>query len=235
MPDSGNSKLVIINKALAHIKIASITSLTQQCDAARKANLFYDCARKSLLRAADWRFATTKKPLVLLGTVENALLHPTDLSYQDVLPQWAYTYAYPTDCVRFRKVFNTHTYDNITPWNDRTIGDHTGRVALFEVARSPQTNQLCVGTNYADAWAEFTFNITDETQFDDMFQDTLGWTLAAELAIPLSCDKELAQMVAAEALKQEGEAKRKNGGEGVEMLARQSNYESARNGYDLPY
>ena len=42
-------------------------------------------------------------------------------------------------------------------------------------------------------------------------------------------------MVTQEAKRQEDEAKRKNGGEGVEMGPRQSNYESARNGYDSPY
>lgn len=230
-----SNKLTIFNKALSHVKIANITSVDQLCEAARKCNLFYDCNRQSLLRACDWKFAKKKKALTLLGTLEQALLYPTDESKQDVLPQWSYTYAYPIKCQRVHKLFNTQRAADITPWNDRTFADHSDRQVLWEEARSPQTDKICIGTNIPFAWAEFTADIDDETQFDSMFEDALAWGLASDIAIPLSCDKELAVMIKQEAARQEAEAKRKNGGEGPEMAPRQSNYESARSGYDKPY
>lgn len=235
MPDASSTKITIVNKALAHIKVQGIASLSEQSEAARKANLFYDCARKSALRACDWRFATVKKPLVLLGSVDQALAYPDDSSKQDVIPQWSYTYAYPVQCVRVRKVFNGQCNTDVTPWNDRTILDRTGKVNLFEICRSPITDVIAIGCNLPSAWVEITKDITDESQFDDMFQDALSWALAQDLAIPMACDQELKQDVQRDAKANLDEAKRKNGGEGVEMAARQSNYEMARNGYDLPY
>lgn len=231
MPDASNSKITIINKALSHIKQRTITSLDEQSEQARKANLFYDCARKSALRGCDWRWATVKKPLVLLGDLQTATAYPDDNSKQDVIPPWYYTYAYPATCVRLRKIFNVDALSEAIPisvYYGLTAPLNIKRIE-FEVARSPVTNTLAVATNMQDASAEFTFDIIDESQFDDMFQDALAWQLAADLAMPLSCDKELVMMVKAQADEAMAEARRKNGGEGTEMLPRQSNYEAARN------
>ncbi len=233
MPDAGNTKISIINKALAHIKVDGITSIDESSEAAKKANQFYDCVRRSSLRACDWRFATRKMPLQLLGSVEQATAYPNDLSKQDVVPPWLYTYAYPgDDCIRLRKVFGANTSGYSAPWESQhRIGssvEKRERVELFEVSRSPVTNVLAVSCNLPLAWAEITENITDESQFDDMFQDAMAWALAEELCIPLTGDIELKRDVERNAKESFEEAKRKNGGEGVEMAVRQSNYEIAR-------
>ena len=86
MPDASNTKITIINKSLSHLKQRTITSLDEQCEQARKANLFYDCTRKSALRACDWRFATVKGPLPLLG----------DKGHQNMLDFNGYANAYKT-------------------------------------------------------------------------------------------------------------------------------------------
>ena len=235
MPDASNTQISIINKALAHIKVEGITSLSEQSEAARKSNMFYDCARRSALRSCDWRFATVKKPMILLGSVEQATAYPNDQSKQDYIPGWNFTYAYPASCIRLRKIFNAQNFVDTTPWNDRTIADRTSRTPLFEICRSPITDQIAVGCNLPFAWAEITKDITDESQFDDMFQDALSWALAQELCIPMACDQELKQDVRRDAKEAMEEAKRKNGGEGVEMAPRQSNYENAREGFEPPY
>jgi hypothetical protein len=230
--DATNTKISICQKALAHIKIAPIVSLSENSEAARKCNLFYDCARKSALRACDWRFATAKRPLVLLGSVDVALANPTDQSKQDIIPPWMYTYAYPAACIRVHKVFNTARGESYPQWQDRTGDDRSTRINKFEMCRAPITGTLALGCNLESAWAEITQDITDESQFDDMFQDALGWALAEELCIPMSCDMELKQSVTEDAKKNMDEAKRKNGGEGVEVAPRYSAYESARDGGD---
>ena len=232
--DASNTKITIINKALSHLKVRTITSLDENCEQARKANLFYDCTRKSALRACDWRFATVKPVLNLLGDVNTALANPTDLSKQDFIPQWLFTYAYPANCVRLRKVFNAQVFIDINPYNDRSAYDYSSKIAKFEIARSPRTNLLAIACNLEAASAEYTFDITDESQFDDMFQDAFAWLLAEDLAMPLSADMELQGWISSQAKKSFDEAKRKNGGEGTEMAPRQSNYEAARNGGDLP-
>lgn len=235
MPDASNSKIVIINRALVHCKVDTISSLDENSQAARLARLFYDNCRTSVLRGCDWRFATVKKAMTLLGSVDVAAAYPDDQSKQDFIPQWGYTYAYPTSCVRVRKVFNAQNHVDVTPWNDRTILDRSNKVNLFEIARSPITDQMAVACNFPDAWAEVTKDITDESQFDNLFVDALAWDLAKELCIPLTSDYDLKKDIDNEALTSMNEAKRKNGGEGIEMAPRQSNYENVRQGYDLPY
>jgi hypothetical protein len=228
--DASNTKITIINKALSHIKQRTITSLDEQSEQARKANLFYDCARRSALRGCDWRWATVKKPLTLLGTQEDGLAYPDDNSKQDYLQEWSYTHAYPQNCVRFRRIFNPSRRADESIYIEQHQGDHPTRRNNFEIARSPVTNVICIGSEIELAWAEYTYDITDESQFDDMFQDALAWELAAELAIPLCCDLQLQQSVKQDAKEAMDEARRKNGGEGTEMQPRQSNYDAARMG-----
>ena len=235
MPDASNTRINIYNKALAKIKVAGVTSVDQQCEPVRKCNLFYDCARKSALRACDWRWAGLKMPLILLGSVDVMLANPGDLSKSDVIPPWNYTYAYPPGVIRIRKIFNAQHGEEYPMWHDRSGNGLHDQVNRWEESRSPYTNKLALACNLPFAWAEVTLDITDESQFDDMFQDALAWALAEELCIPLSCDMELKQSVEADAEKIFSEAKRKNGGEGVEMLNRTSNYEAARNGGDRLY
>ena len=235
MPDASNTKIIIINRALTHCKVEMIASLDENSQAARLSNLFYDNCRTSVLRACDWRFATVKKAMTLLGSIDQALAYPNDLSKQDVLPTWNYTYAYPVSCARVRKVFNAQSFIEITPWNDRTVTDRSNNINRFEIARSPVTNQLSVSCNLQSAYVELTQDITDESQFDSLFVDALSWDLAKELCVPLTSDMELKHDVDSEAKAAMDEAKRKNGGEGVEMAPRQSNYENAREGYQPPY
>ena len=235
MPDPNNSKIIIANKALSHIKQRTITSLDENSEQARKVNLFYDCVRRAALRSCDWRFATQKPILALLGDIQTAADNPTDQSKQDIIPQWMYTYAYPSKCIRVRKVFNPQVFVDISPYNDRSIIDRSARIHLYEVCRSPITNQMAIGCNLPFASCEITADITDESQFDDLFQDSMAWLLAQELAVPLSCDQELKDSVDRDCKAVFDEAKRKNGGEGTEVAPRYSNFEMARNGYDAPF
>lgn len=174
MPSANQTKVSIINRALAHIKVGMITSVDEASEPARQANLFYDTVRESVLRACDWRFATVKKPLIKLGDIQTALDNPDDASKQDVVPQWNYLYAYPTKCQRVRKVFNTQEAAMVTPWNDRTVTDAAIKIPPYEVCRSPVTDVMAVACNLEGAWAEITSDITDESQFDTMFQDAMS-------------------------------------------------------------
>lgn len=224
--DPTNTKINIINKALSHIKQRNITALTEQSEQARKAAQFYDCARKSALRACDWRFARVQSTLNLLGDIDTAMNNPTDLSKQDVIDQFNFLYAYPADCVRLVKVYNSIYSIFPEPYLDTHI--RHGRLAKFEVMRSPITKVLSIACNLEAAKCHYTQDITDESQFDDMFQDALSWELADELCMPLTADKELQQITHTAASGSFQEAMRKNGGESTETQPRESPYESAR-------
>ena len=226
--DSGNTRINICNKALRHLKSEPISSISEQTESARVANLFYDCARKSALRACDWHFARVQRSLTLLGDINTALANPTDASKQDIIDQFTYTYLYPADCVRMVKVYCPQHAIFPEPYGDRHFA--RGAFDKFEIMRSPITDTLALGCNLESAKCHYTVDIKDESQFDDLFQDALGWQLADEMCLSLTADKELQQIVHAGATEVFERAARKNGGESTEVSPRESPYDQCREG-----
>ena len=230
--DASITKISICNKALSHIKVGNLSSLAEQSEAAFKCNLFYDCARRSALRACDWRFARVQRPLTLLGDINTAIANPVSASplnskYWDIIDQFEFTYLYPSDCVRMVKVYNPYHAIHPEPYGDRHMAH--GKEDFFEIMRSPVTNQMALGCNLERARCHYTVDMKDESQFDDMFQDALGWMLALELCIPLTADQSLMAATGALAEKFIEEAMRKNWGESTEVSPRESPYEQCRN------
>ena len=224
--DSTNTKLTICNKALAHIKQRTISSLAEQSQQARESNRFYDCERRSMLRACDWRFARVQDTLNLLGSIDVAMANPTDPSKQDIIDQFNFLYAYPPSCIRMVKVYNPYHSIFPEPYGDRHIAN--GAMSKFEVMRSPYTKVLAIACNLEQAKCHYTADITDASQFDDMFQDALAWALADVMCMPLTADKELQQITHQGATINLEEAKRKTMGESPEHQPRESPYEQAR-------
>jgi hypothetical protein len=232
MPNGTVTKTLIANMALAHIKQRSIASPDEASEPARKVNLFYDPCRRAVLRSCDWNFATTTSKLALLGDQQTAMDNPTDQSKQDVILGWNYLYSYPAKCIRARNIISPVAVNMYDPYMDRTLYDRLraegNLISDFRVLRSPITNVLAIPCQLQNAYCEFTIDITDEGQFDDMFVEGFSYYLAAKLAIPLTGDKELKQIMEEEYDRHLGEAKRKNGGEGTERQPRPSEYEKAR-------
>jgi hypothetical protein len=218
---------------LSHIKIEQITSLSEQSEPARKCNLFYDRTRRAALRACDWNFAGVNQVLNLLGDQATAAANPDDISKQDVIPQWSFLYAVPAKCLRVRRIYNPQHAIIPDPYRDRTISEDIGdsrfgRPADFRVLRSPVTLVDAIAAQIDNAYAEFTYDIVDESVFPDDFVDGFSLLLAMKLAIPLSADKELKAQINKEAIAFWDEAKRKNGGEGIEKGPSISYYERSR-------
>lgn len=85
-----SSKVPICNLAIAALgHKAFIQSLTESSVEARYSNLYYDAARKAVLRAHPWNFATGRKKLALLG---------------DGVGGWTYKYALPSGCLMARYI-----------------------------------------------------------------------------------------------------------------------------------
>ena len=86
------SKVSITNRALAAIRIASINSLDEDSDPARKADIFFDDSLDYLLTLHPWNFATFRATLARLSTE----------------PDWGWTYEFnlPTNpyCLKVEKV-----------------------------------------------------------------------------------------------------------------------------------
>lgn len=87
------SKVGIVNMALGHLAVSkAIASITEKSEEARAANLYYDTALEMVLRDAPWPFATK---IASLALVEE---DPTD--------EWGYSYRYPTDCLRIKRILS---------------------------------------------------------------------------------------------------------------------------------
>ena len=158
------SQLAICNMALAHIGKAPITSINDATESARKCLLFYDNTKKAVLRRIDWPFARTAEALGLI-----------DL---ETIPGWSYLYTYPSDAVLVRKILieNASSTDKSYDW----IG-----------CLSPVTATKSIACNVSDAYAEYTANILDPTQFDPLFVDAFAAKLAATIAQPLTGSQEV--------------------------------------------
>ena len=163
-----SSKLEIANLALHHIGQKELTELTAgtsvQADAI---NVIWTPDLEETLRANNWKFA---RSIVVLVVVDD--------DYEPL--NWTYGYAYPSSCVIVRKVYSEAS-------TDKKIGEK------FEEIYDPSETDKVIVTDCADAYAEFTYNLTDTTLFDSSFVTAFSLRLASDLAVNLNGDKEMAR------------------------------------------
>lgn len=162
------NKTDICNMALGHIGEQSITDISEASENARRCALYYEPVREELLRSHAWNFAGRVGPLALT---------------KEKIPGWRFAYAYPASCVYLRRVFD--------PEHPRE-----GRPAQFCEINSADTNAKVILCNVAHAWAEYTFNVREESLFDPAFASAFSYALAARLALPLTGDQNILSAVA---------------------------------------
>lgn len=149
------SDVTICNLALSHIGDDRINSLDDATRQGRACKLLYATSRDAVLREHPWNFATGREYLALLSGVT-----PVGRSY---------AYAYPSDCIFAREIWQE--VEQLTP-------------TPFAVLRI--SGQRVIVTDEANAALEYTARVTDTTQFDALFIDALSYKLASELAMPLT-------------------------------------------------
>ena len=195
------SKLDICNLALAQLGQASISSLDQEDEQARRCTLFYEPVRREILRTHNWRFARGEAPLTLIEKD----------SMGSACPQ--YVYAYPQDCLFLQSVFPMDTPNKPVSFQELYRKDLPGRVIICGAAQ---------------ARACYTRDVTDTTIFDPAFIKVFSLALAADLAITLTGDMNLAQkMLQKYALALE-EARRSNMTESFEIHTIESSFVEQR-------
>lgn len=153
------SEVEIYNIALGNIGAQQVVaSTTESSNEARACKRFYEFARNEALRALPWPFATRHITLALVEESPNT--------------QWAYSYRYPSDCEKIRRVIPSDiTVD--TNYRDAWV------VASDDAGKLIFSNQI-------NAQVEYTHRISDPTLFDSLFIDALGWLLATKIAPSLS-------------------------------------------------
>ena len=157
--------------ALTRIGASQIEALTENSEAARKCNQFYEHDRRVVLRRYPWPWATRRVELAEM----------TD-SPQDYL----YAYRYPADCCYLRKIYSVAPDGHFVPLPDiryKIVSDETG---------------LMLYTNEPKVVAEYTADVKDTSLFDELFCEALSWKLAASIALKLTGNEQIISMARAE-------------------------------------
>lgn len=151
-----SSVVQICNLALSHLgsgkSIANIG--TEKSQEAYACNSFYETARDAVLRDFAWPFATK---IVSLGLVET---DPND--------EWGYSYGYPSDCLKARRILSGIRND-----------DRDSRVPFKLIYTA--TRQL-IYCDQEGAELEYTVKVTDAERFSPDFVMALSFRLAAYIS-----------------------------------------------------
>jgi hypothetical protein len=153
---AGTSVISICNLALARLgQGQTITSLTEDSQAAQFCSSFYEQARDEALVEYPWPFALRR---VTLAVVETA---PND--------DWAFSYRRPTGCLTIRRVLSGLSR-NARPLTFEPGGDDSGGL---------------IYTDYDAAAMEYIARVENPGLYPPKFVHALAWRLAADLAGPL--------------------------------------------------
>lgn len=149
------SKVEIFNFALANIgNSVVVENPDERTKEANVCNLFYDEVLKLTLRDHHWPFARTFASLQLIES--------------DPTTEWAYSYGYPGDCMKFRRILSGARNDT-----------RASRVPYIIVHAA---NQKRIYTDVETPVAEYTMLVTDTNLFPPDFTSALSWRLSAHIA-----------------------------------------------------
>lgn len=194
------SKTSIINLALANLGQKLVHDDAEETNTARTARLMYDFVRRNLLRAHDWAFA----------------LRWADLAARDVetpdlkLP---YVFALPSNSLFIKKI----AYEGIP------LHYHFP----YNFFNDEQGNKL-VACLYKNAKALYVADVENTALFDPSFVACFALLLAAELAVPITGDSQLAQLMLAKYQSKLDEARQTNKIEQFEMPEKTSAFVEVR-------
>lgn len=174
------SEVAICNLALSNIRSSKfIESLTEGSVESEICNLHYADTRDYVLRRANWPFARKRLALVLSGTPP---------------PNWAFSYALPSDCITAVGVQDgTITSSNtwfFLPWDNQYVSN----LSAFELRPKYAIENDGTGSgkliymNIETAVLIYTMRATDPTIYPSEFVEALSWKLASNICRPLDKD-----------------------------------------------
>jgi len=162
------TKLGICNLALSILGQAELSSLSEENQRCTLCKQYYDIARQQALREHDWSFARCKEKLTLVREVDEG-------------SRMAYIYKKPANCLFVFKIYN----DSL----------HTGlKEQQFKLEFDNIIKQEVIRTETADAYVEYTKNITDTSMFDVSFVDAVSALMAYKMAHSLTGSTQITQL-----------------------------------------
>ena len=166
------TKTDVLNIALARIGVSKrVQNIdTERSIYAETARTLIDEDIKYVLRDFPWPFATAYVDLALVdgSTTENAV------------SDWRYSYRYPSDCLYARRIVVA------------TVGRNNPAPPPFRIGRDSQGKLIY--TNEPEAELEYTYAITEVSEFDAIAVSQLAWKLGAGISPSLSRVKGIAEV-----------------------------------------
>ena len=159
------------NMALSRLGTrATIADLSENSTEARALSAHYATVRDSILRARNWNFARINRALSLSGTAP---------------ARWTYSYAWPSDCLRFLTI----DPGALPMWSTQDSCRPNPRRG-FEIG-SDGSNRF-IWTDEAAAVAIYLQRVTDPNRYDPGFTTCFVDALAAAVAYPITQKAEIA-------------------------------------------
>lgn len=157
------NQVTICNLALAHLagksKLVSLEAESSDKEL-YFARLVWDLSVEETLRDHWWGFATKHQALASVG---------------DPPEDWAYRYAYPSDCIEARYIVKSEAELPIA----------------FEVALGDDEATRVLLTDREAATLCYTARVTNTSAMSVPFVTALAWRIASNIALPLTGDPEL--------------------------------------------
>ena len=205
------SEVQIAKLALSHLGDRyDITSLDEASPEAEQVSLVFDNCRDQLLREHPWKFSLRYyTPSSLIGTPPAG---------------WAEMFAYPPDGLKVWRIVNP-----LDPQQDRLPP------LPFTIARNADDIKVLL-TNEEEPEFEYSKKVTNSFDFDAIFDMALSWRIAALIAMPITGDGGIRDMVKREAMAETARAKVEDGNEGISRKqTRDPDWIRARGSSELSY
>lgn len=159
-----SSVVRICNLALGDVGAkAQIQSIDEASREAQLCKLYYDPARREVLRDHDWGFASKSEALALAG----GLVPPAP---------WRFAYGYPADCLAFREILADG------------VGGRPSEPEPFEIAVNRGLDGKVILAARARAVGRYSADVANARLFDAGFVGALAARLAVDLAQSLIGD-----------------------------------------------
>jgi len=208
------AKLDICNKALALITSKRIVSLDAIGREEQVLNLFYDDTRKELLTLHPFNFSLMTRQFT----------HLTEVDTQD----WGYVYQYPSTCLIVRSVATTAKTNFVSDiyTTDIEVSAESGK--NYRVSMNSYDNKKYIYSDIQDPYITYTYDLTDTSLFDPLFESALVYLLAHRISFPLTGKKNIADDMYMFYNMAVLKATASNAGEGNELVLNFDKYINAR-------
>ncbi len=164
----------ICNMALLNIgSTRPIASFTENSTEAQACGRVYDTAKKTVLAAYPWKFATHTAALTVATTDVNGV--ETEMTSN----KFAHVYEYPADAVR---ILSIGTADD--------VGKHPQAYEVLNISENTMQSKY-IATNVQDAYVEYIIDAYEEI-LSSQFIEALSWKISSMIGMGLA---KTAQMI----------------------------------------